>query len=118
MITITYCEESDSFFSGTAKGSIYEWQGNSCVNSKKVHEGSVRGLQWANGFLLSSGSKDNKLIVSKGSEIVKSFDIPSCANSLDFFHGSYLVATKCGKILTIDDATGQQKEIMQGHCAG
>ena len=74
-----------------------------------MHNGSVRGLQYANGFLLSSGSKDKKLIISKDLETLKEFDIPSYAVSLDFFHGKYLVATGCGKILTIADGTGQQK---------
>lgn len=105
MITVTYNNDSDCFYSGTAKGSIYQWNGNACTNSKKMHEGYVRGLQYANGFLLSSGSKDKKLIISKDFEALKEFDIPSGAVSLDFFHGKYLVATKCGKILTIDDAT-------------
>ena len=78
----------------------------------------MRGLQWSNGFLLSSGSRDKKLIVSKNFEVVKQFDLPSSAVSLDFFHGKYLAATKCGKIMTIEDATGEMKQIMQGHCAG
>ena len=65
MITITYNAEKDCFYSGTAKGAIYEWQGNACVNHVKLHDGSVRGLQWSNGFLLSSGSRDKQLIISK-----------------------------------------------------
>ena len=65
MITITYDGERKCFYSGTTKGTIYEWQGNSCVRCAKLNEGSVRGLQWANGVLLSSGSRDNKLVISK-----------------------------------------------------
>lgn len=118
MITITHNPDRDCFYSGTAKGSVYQWQGNSCTGTHKLHQGSVRGLQWSNGFLLSSGSKDNKLIVSKDFEIIKQFDIPSHAVSLDFFHGSYLVATTCGKIVTIDDQTGATAQIMQGHNTG
>lgn len=118
MITITYNPEKNCYYSGTSKGSVYEWQGNSCVNSKKIHEGSVRGLQWANGFLLSSGSKDNQLVISKDFEVIKSIEIPSYAKSLDFHHGKYLVATSCGKIITIDEQTSAKKEIMQGHSAG
>lgn len=106
MITITYNNDSDCFYSGTAKGSVYQWNGNSCTSSKKIHAGSVRGLQYANGFLLSSGSKDNKLIVSKNLETLKEFDLPSFAVSLDFFNGKYLVATSCGKVITIADANG------------
>ncbi len=106
MITITFNPESDCFYSGTAKGSVYQWNGNSCSGTKKLHQGSVRGLQWANGVLLSSGSKDNKLIISKDFEILKEFDIPSHAVSLDFFHGKYLVATTCGKIMTIGESNG------------
>lgn len=65
-ICITYNSETGTFYSGTATGDIYEWTGNTCTKSAKVHEGSVRGLQWSNGYLLSSGSKDNLLKVSKG----------------------------------------------------
>jgi hypothetical protein len=69
----------------------------------KVHEGSIRGLQWSNGYLLSSGSRDRKLKVSKGNQIVKVIDIPSFAVSLDYFHGKYLVGTNCGKIIIINE---------------
>lgn len=65
MITVTFNSEDNCFYSGTIKGQIYEWRGNSCVRNSKFHEGSVRGLQWANGKLLSSGSKDNLLKISK-----------------------------------------------------
>jgi WD40 repeat protein len=65
-ICITYNSETKTFYSGTSQGDIYEWAGNSCIKAAKVHEGSVRGLQWAGGYLLSSGSKDNILKVSKG----------------------------------------------------
>lgn len=41
--------------------------------------------------------------------MIKTFDIPSYAQSLDFFHGKYLVATASGKVLTIDDGTGESK---------
>ena len=118
MITITFDGERNCFYSGTTKGTIYEWQGNSCVRSAKLHDGSVRGLQWSNGVLLSSGSRDNKLVISKNLEAIKSIDIPSYAKSLDFFHGQYLVATSCGKIITINEQTDAQKEIMQGHSTG
>jgi WD40 repeat protein len=74
-IVVTYNSDSKTFFSGTSTGDIYEWAGNTCIKSAKVHQGSVRGLQWAGGFLLSSGSKDNLLKVSKGYEVVKTFDI-------------------------------------------
>ncbi len=65
MVTVTYSPESNCFFSGTADGSIYRWEGNTCVKvHAKIHQGSVMGLAWANGKLLSSGSKDNKIKVS------------------------------------------------------
>jgi len=68
-----------------------------------VHKGSVMGLAWAGGKLLSSGSKDNKLHVSDGDgNISASYDIPSYAKSLDLLNGKILVATKCGRIITID----------------
>ena len=73
MITITYDEENKCFYSGTIKGSVYEWRGNNCIRNVKLHEGSVRGLQWANGKLLSSGSKDNLLKVSKNLEVIQTF---------------------------------------------
>lgn len=65
MITCTYDPEAKCFYSGTAKGSIYTWQGNSCTKSVKVHEGSVMGLAFASGKLLSSGSKDGLIKISK-----------------------------------------------------
>jgi WD40 repeat protein len=65
MITVTYDEDSKTFYSGTANGSIYHWQGNSCIKTQKIHEGSVMGLAYASGKLLSSGSKDNLIKISK-----------------------------------------------------
>ena len=83
-----------------------------------MHQGSVRGLQWANGKLLSSGSKDNVLKVSVDFQVLQTISIPSHAQSLDYHHGSFLVATSCGKILTINESTEEKKEIMQGHSTG
>ena len=74
-IVVTYNSETKTFFFFFSQGDIYEWSGNTCVKSAKVHQGSVRGLQWANGYLLSSGSKENILKVSKGYEVIKTFDI-------------------------------------------
>ena len=58
MITVTYSPEQNCFFSGTSKGAIYRWEGNTCVKNFNVHKGAVMGLAWASGKLLSSGSKD------------------------------------------------------------
>lgn len=71
MIAVTYNAEADCFYSGSAKGAIYQWNGNSCMKNVKMHSGSVRGLQWANGVLLSSGSKDKTLKISKDFEVLK-----------------------------------------------
>ena len=109
MITITFNEEANCFYSGTVKGTVYDWKGNNCVKHVKMHEGSIRGLQWANGKLLSSGSKDKTLKISKNFEVLQTIEIPSHAQSLDYHHGSYLVSTACGKILTIDETTEQKK---------
>ena len=118
MITITYNVEGNCFYTGISKGTIYEWQGNICVRNVKLHDGSVRGLQWSNGVLLSSGSRDNKLIVSKNLEVQHTIDIPSYAKSLDFHHGKYLMATSCGKIIEIGEGGASQNTVMQGHSAG
>lgn len=64
MITVTFSPESNCFFSGNAKGSIYRWEGNSCSKCWDAHNGAVMGLAWASGKLLSSGSKDNILKIS------------------------------------------------------
>ena len=37
MITVTYNDDDKSFYSGTANGSVYEWKGNSCVKTFKLH---------------------------------------------------------------------------------
>lgn len=65
-IVVTFNADTKTFYSGTSTGDIYEWAGNTCIKSANVHQGSVRALQWTGGFLLSSGSKDNLLKVSKG----------------------------------------------------
>jgi hypothetical protein len=37
MITITYDYDAKVFYSGTATGQIYTWQGNTCTKSQKLH---------------------------------------------------------------------------------
>lgn len=71
MITITYDYDAKVFYSGTATGQIYTWQGNTCMKSQKLHEGSVMGLAYASGKLLSSGSKDECIKVSKDGQVLK-----------------------------------------------
>lgn len=71
MITITYDSDTKSFYSGTANGMIYQWQGNSCTKAAKVHEGAVMGLVYVSGKLLSSGSKDGIIKISKDGQILK-----------------------------------------------
>ena len=118
MITAAFNIEQNCFYSGSSKGYIFQWNGNSCTKSAEMHQGSVRGLNWSNGFLLSSGSRDKTLKVSKDFEVLHEIQLPSHACSLDFHHGQYLAATSCGKILTIQGETKQVKEIMQGHSQG
>lgn len=47
MITITYDTDAKLFYSGTATGHVYAWQGASCIKVYKLHEGSVMGLAYA-----------------------------------------------------------------------
>jgi hypothetical protein len=60
------------------------------------------GLAFASGKLLSSGSKDNLIKISKNGAVIKSIAIPSYAKSLDLLNGNLLVGTKGGQILTIN----------------
>lgn len=71
MITVTYDDEAKIFYSGTSSGNIYAWQGNTCIKAIKVHDGAVMGLAYASGKLLSSGSKDSLIKISKNGEILK-----------------------------------------------
>ena len=75
MITITYDYDAKLFYSGTANGYIYAWAGNSCTKTQKVHEGAVMGLAYASGKLLSSGSKDNLIKISKDGQLLKEIKI-------------------------------------------
>jgi len=120
MITITYSPENKCFFSGTAKGSIYVWSGNSCSKSVPMHKGSVMGLNWACGKLLSSGSKDGLIKISSPDlETIKTFEISnSYAKSLDLLNGKLLAGTSCGRIMVFDENTADKKEVMNGHSQG
>lgn len=71
MITVTYDDQAKLFYSGTANGSIYVWQGASCIKTHKLHEGSVMGLAYASGKLLSSGSKDSTVKISKDGQVLQ-----------------------------------------------
>lgn len=70
MVTVAYNTENNCFYSGSTKGGVYQWNGRSCSKHNDMHKGSVRGLQWSNGVLLSSGSKDNCLKISKDFEVL------------------------------------------------
>lgn len=71
MVTVTYDTDGQVFYSGTATGNIYAWQGASCIKAFKLHEGSVMGLAYASGKLLSSGSKDNLVKISKDGQVLQ-----------------------------------------------
>lgn len=75
MITVTYDSDAQAFCSGTANGSVYFWAGPSCTKTQKLHEGAVMGLAFASGKLLSSGSKDNLIKISKDGQVLKEFKI-------------------------------------------
>jgi hypothetical protein len=60
------------------------------------------GLAFASGKLLSSGSKDNVVKISKNGQVTKEINIPTYAKSLDLLNGNLLVGTKGGQILTIN----------------
>ena len=102
MVTVTYDSDAKKFYSGTTKGQIYTWEGNSCVSVQKLHEGSVMALTYTNGKLISSGSKDFLIKISQNGEIVKEFQIDGYAKSLDLLNGNLLIGTKYGEILSIN----------------
>ena len=118
MITVTYDYDAKKFYSGTSKGEVYVWEGNSCVKTEKLHEGSVMGLAYASGKLITSGSKDNLVKISKDGQVLKEFLIEGYAKSLDLFNGNLLVGTKFGEILSINEQSGAIKKIMKGHWTG
>lgn len=37
MVTVTYDTDAQVFYSGTATGNIYTWQGASCIKAFKLH---------------------------------------------------------------------------------
>ena len=77
------------------------------------------GLAWASGKLLSSGSRDHIIKVSDASgQVLAQYDIPSYAKSLDLLNGKLLAATKCGRVMVIDEQSKASKEIMHGHSQG
>lgn len=71
MITVTYDNDAQLFYSGTSNGQIYHWAGNTCIKSQKLHDGAVMGLAYASGKLLSSGSKDCLIKISKDGQVLK-----------------------------------------------
>jgi hypothetical protein len=71
MITVTYDNDAQLFYSGTSNGQIYHWAGNTCIKSQKLHDGAVMGLAYASGKLLSSGSKDSLIKISKDGQVLK-----------------------------------------------
>ena len=58
------------------------------------------------------------MIHNADGERLASFDIPTYAKSLDSLNDRLLVATKCGKVIVIDEKAETQKQIMQGHYTG
>ena len=54
------------------------------------------GLTYTAGKLLTSGSKDNLIKISKDGQVLKEFHIQGYAKSLDLLNGNLLVGTKFG----------------------
>ena len=83
-----------------------------------MHDGAVMGLAFAEGKLLSSGSKDNLIKISQNGQVIKEIKIQGYAKSLDLLNGNLLASTKFGEILTINEQTGAIKNVMRGHWTG
>jgi hypothetical protein len=75
-------------------------------------------LTYADGKLLSSGSKDLLIKISQNGQVLKEFQIDGYAKSLDLLNGSLLVGTKYGQVLSINEQSGAIKHIMKGHWTG
>lgn len=75
-------------------------------------------LTYADGKLLSSGSKDLLIKISQNGQVLKEFQIDGYAKSLDLLNGSLLVGTKYGEVLSINEQSGAIKQIMKGHWTG
>jgi hypothetical protein len=96
MVTITYDYVNKCFYSGTAQGYLYQWEGNTCNKAIRMHDGAVMGLAFADGKLLSSGSKDNLIKISQNGQVLKEIKIQGYAKSLDLLNGNLLASTKYG----------------------
>jgi hypothetical protein len=75
-------------------------------------------LTFADGKLLSSGSKDFLIKISQNGQVIKEFLIDGYAKSLDLLNGNLLAGTKHGEVLSINEQSGAMTQIMKGHWTG
>jgi WD40 repeat protein len=118
MSSITFSTDDNCFLSGSIDGSIYYWDENlSCTKARKTHEGSIMALTWVDGIIYSSGSQDKTLkLTDFAGTLIKTYQLPSYAKSIDAINKKIVVGTKCGRMITIDGDT--QRELMHGHWTG
>jgi len=117
MSAITFNSTDNSFLSGSIDGFIFTWDGTSCSKVRKTHDGSVMAIHWVDGITYSSGSQDRSLKLSDSTGVViKTYELPTYAKSIDALNKKIVVGTKCGRVITIDG--DNKKELMRGHWTG
>jgi WD40 repeat protein len=117
MSSITYSNDDNCFLSGSIDGFIYYWDEMTCTKVKKTHDGSIMALSWVDGIIYSSGSQDKSLkLTDYAGNLLKTYQLPSYAKSIDAINKKIVVGTKCGRMIIIDGDT--QKETMHGHWTG
>lgn len=117
MSAVTYDGNANNFVSGSIDGVLFYWDGVGCSKVRKAHDGSIMALNWVDGVLYSSGSQDKTLKLSDATgNVVKTYELPSYAKSIDAINSKIVVGTKCGRIITVEGDA--KKEIMHGHWTG
>lgn len=117
----------DKFVTGTPKGLMILWSGNSASKELKGHTDALWQIMTISQGLLT-GANDGKILLWDKSLTSKKqlFDVatfspfPPGIRSLDFNEKSQtlLVGTRSAEILEISQQTGQSRTLVQGHYEG
>lgn len=105
-------------FTGSLKGNLYVWTGNTCTKTIPCHNGSLSAMSYRGGRLVTGGKDGYVHIFDKDLRIKKKINVGSMPRAIDQdSEGDIVVGLKNGTILEIKDES-KLKLHMKGHSEG
>lgn len=115
MATVAF-DKDGRCFSGSSEGSVYVWNGTSCMKSVSVTTGLINSICVTDGKILVGG-KDTISVFDSSLKKTSSIAVGAQVRAIDTHGGNILTGLRDGSIVEID-GSGNKKTLMQSHSDG